>query len=293
MNWFLLATCSALLSASAAIIQKKALFRLHALEFSFLVSIVIFLLSLFVIPLVDITSISSETLIIIIAKSILGGLAFLLVMMSLEHNQISSALPLLGTTPAVTALLAIPILGESLQQWEWLGIGLMVAGTYMLEKRPEQMIFQPFKNIILQKNHVFIFGAVGLFAISSIADKLLLDNYKTNPLIILFYQHLIYCLMFGSMVFIRRMSLPDLMHKGTNQFLFILAIAFLTIAYRFTQLGAAQLAPIALVLAIKRTSILYASFFGGKLFYDERLPQKLIGSALIIASGFLILRNVG
>jgi drug/metabolite transporter (DMT)-like permease len=231
-------------------------------------------------------------LIILIGKSILGGLAFLLVMMSLEHNQISSALPLLGTTPAVTALLALPILGESLQHWEWLGIGLMVAGTYMLEKRPAQRIFQPFKNVLFSSNHYYIFGAVGLFAVSSIADKLLLSGYKTDPLIILFYQHLVYCLIFGLLVFIRRMSFRDFMHKGQKQLPLILIIALLTVAYRFTQLGATQLAPVALVLAVKRTSLLYASFFGGKLFSDDRLPQKLIGGALIIASGFIILRNV-
>jgi len=131
-----------------------------------------------------------------------------------------------------------------------------------------------------------------LFAVSSIADKLLLSGYKINPLIILFYQHLIYCLIFGSLVFIRRMSFRDLLHKGRNQFSLILLIALLTVAYRFTQLGATRLAPVALVLAVKRTSILYASFFGGKLFSDDRLPQKLIGGGLIIASGFIILRNV-
>jgi drug/metabolite transporter (DMT)-like permease len=231
-------------------------------------------------------------LIILIGKSILGGLAFLLVMMSLEHNQISTALPLLGTTPAVTALLALPILGESLQHWEWLGIGMMVAGTYMLEKRPTQKVFRSFHEFFVSKNHHYIFGAVGLFAVSSIADKLLLSGYKIDPLIILFYQHLIYCLIFSSLVFIRRMSFRDLLHKGQNQFPFILLIAFLTIAYRFTQLGATQLAPVALVLAVKRTSILYASFFGGKLFSDERLPQKILAGLLIIASGFLILRNI-
>jgi EamA-like transporter family. len=231
-------------------------------------------------------------LIILIGKSILGGFAFLLVMMSLEHNQISSALPLLGTTPAVTALLALPILGESLQHWEWLGIGLMVAGTYMLEKRPAQKILQPFKDVIFSSNHYYIFGAVGLFAISSIADKLLLSGYKTDPLIILLYQHLIYCLIFSSLIFIRRISFKDLIHNGQNQLPLILIIALLTIAYRFTQLGATRLAPVTMVLAVKRTSILYASFFGGRLFSDDRLPQKLIGGALIIASGFIILRNV-
>jgi len=253
MNWFLLASCSAILSATAAITQKKVLFQLNALEFSFLVSIIILICSLFVPFSVDVTTISSTTLIVLIGKSILGGLAFLLVMMSLEHNQISSALPLLGTTPAVTALLAVPLLGESLQHWEWLGIGLMVAGTYMLEKRPAQRIFQPFKDVLFSSNHYYIFGAVGLFAISSIADKFLLSSYKIDPLIILFYQHLIYCLIFGSLVFIRRISFRDLLHKGQNQFPFILLIALLTIAYRFTQLGATRLAPVALVLAVKRT----------------------------------------
>jgi drug/metabolite transporter (DMT)-like permease len=292
MNWFLLASCSAFLSATAAIMQKKVLFRLTALEFSFLVSSVILFFSLFVPFSVDVTSVSSTTLIILIGKSILGGLAFLLVMMSLEHNQISSALPLLGTTPAATALLALPLLGESLQQWEWFGIGLMVAGTYMLEKQPAQKILQPLRNVFFQSTHYYIFGAIGLFAISSIADKSLLSTYKINPLIILFYQHLIYCLIFGSFLFIRNMSFRSVLQKGRNQLPFILLIALLTIAYRFTQLGAAQLAPIALVLAVKRTSILYASFFGGKLFSDDRLPQKIIGGALIIASGFIILRNV-
>jgi len=292
MNWFLLASFSALLSAAAAIIQKKILFRLHALEFSFLVSSGILVLSFIVLFFVDVTSVSFESLTIIIVKSILSGIAFLLVMMSLEYNQISSALPLLGTTPAVTALLALPVLGETLQYSEWFGIGLMVAGTYMLEKRPAQKIFQPFKNLFLKSSYFYIFAAVGLFAVSSIADTSLLSNYKTDPLIILFYQHIIYCLIFGLLIFVRRMSFKEIFQNGKNQSLFILLVAFLTVAYRFTQLGAALLAPIALVLAVKRTSILYASFFGGKIFSDERLMQKLIGSALIIASGFIILRNV-
>ena len=68
-------------------------------------------------------------------------------------------------------------------------------------------------------------------------------------------------------------------------------MAFLTIAYRFTQLEATKFAPVALVLAVKRTSILYASFFGGKIFSDERLAQKLIGGALIVGAGFIILQK--
>jgi drug/metabolite transporter (DMT)-like permease len=293
MYWFTLASCSALLSAAAAVIQKKVLFQLNALEFSFLVSVIILIFSSFIPFSMDVTSITSSTLMIIVGKSILGGFAFLFVMMSLEHNQISTALPILGMTPAATALAALLTLGESLHRWEWLGIGMMMAGTYFLEKRPAQKILQPFTEALRSKNHYYMYSALGLFAISSVFDKLLVSGYKTDPLVVLFYQHIVYCAMFGSLMFIRKQSFQAVLQKGTQQLPFIVTVAFLTIAYRFTQLEATKFAPVALVLAVKRTSILYASFFGGKIFSDEHLALKLIGGALIVSAGFIILRNVG
>ena len=293
MFWFTLATCSALLSAAAAVIQKKVLFRVNALEFSFLVSAVILIFSSFIPFSMDVTSITPSTLMIIVGKSILGGAAFLFVMMSLEHNQISTALPILGMTPAVTAVAALLILGESLHNWEWLGIGMMMAGTYFLEKHPDQKIFQPFKEILHSKDHYYMYGALGLFAVSSVFDKLLVSGYRTDPLVVLFYQHIVYCAMFGSLLLIRKQSFRAAVQKGISQLPFVVTVAFLTVAYRFTQLEATKFAPVALVLAVKRTSILFASFYGGKIFSDERLAQKLIAGALIVGAGFIILRNVG
>jgi len=293
MIWFAFGTCSAVLSAASAIIQKKILFRLTALEFSFLVSAAILMGSLFVPFSVDVASIPSTTLMILLGKSVLGGTAFLLVMMSLERNQISIALPLLGLTPGVTALLALVLLRESLRPAEWAGIVLMMAGTYTLEMRPGQNILQPFKSIFSNRNFYFIYGAVGLFAISSVADRLLVSNYRIDPLVILFYQHIVYCALFGVKLLLRRYSFSTLVEKGKGQLPFILVAALLTIGYRFTQLEATKLAPVALVLAVKRTSILYATFFGGRMFSDDRLSVRLLAGFLIVIAGFLILRNVG
>ena len=293
MSWILLASISALLSAAAAITQKKVLFRLNAIEFSFAVSVLIVFFSLFIPWIVDIRSISLQTLFIISAKSVLGGFAYLLVMISLERNQISTALPLLGITPAVTALLAFPLLGESLMPWEWIGIALIIAGTYLLERTPAQGNSSSSTKNILSQNHFPIYGAISLFALSSIADKFLVSSNKTDPLIVLFYQHLIYCVLFG-VLFVRNRSSFD-RKGGLNKSTVLLIIlgAVLTIGYRFSQLQATKLAPVALVLAVKRTSILYASFLGGKLFSEERLLVKLFGAILIVAAGFIILRNVG
>ncbi len=293
MFWFTLATCSALLSATSAVLQKKILFRLNALEFSFSVSLSIVFVTLFIPFFIDVNSIQPLTLSIIIGKSILGASAFLLVMLSLQHNQISSALPLLGLTPAVTALLSFFILGEGLQQSEWFGVGLMIAGAYVLERKPSDKFFQPINVIIKSKKYYYIYGAVVLFAVSSVFDRMLVHTMKVNPFVILFYQHIVYVLFFSSILMLRNVSFKIVIQKSTEQLPLIITVAILTLAYRFTQLEATKLAPVALVLAVKRTSILYASFFGGKLFSEDRLTLKLVGALLIVAAGFIILRNVG
>lgn len=293
MFWFILATCSALLSATSAVMQKKILFRLNALEFSFSVSVSIFVITSFIPFFVNVGSIPFSALSIILGKSLLGASAFLLVMLSLQHNQISSALPLLGLTPAATAILSFIILGEGLKEVEWLGIGLMIAGAYLLERKPSAAFFQPVNQIIKSKNYYYIFGAVGLFAVSSVFDRLLVYGMKIDILLVLFYQHIVYVLFFSVLLLIRRFSLKAVIIKSRDQLPLIITVAVFTLVYRFTQLEATKLAPVALVLAVKRTSILYASLFGGKLFSEDRLKIKLLGAVLIVAAGFIILRNVG
>ena len=292
MVWFILASSSAVLSAAAAIIQKKVLLRAHALEFSFLVSLIIMVLSMYVPLTMDITALPQSTLLIILGKSVLGGVAFLLVMMALEREQISSVLPLLGLTPAVTALISFLATGEVLKGWEWIGIGLVVAGTYLLERRPAGNSFSSLSVPRFPTSHYYILGALGLFAVSSVADKLLVTGYKTDPRVVLVYQHIVYCFIFGALLVVRRVPARLVLQKGREHWPFLVAIGVLTIAYRFTQLEATKDAPVALVLAVKRTSILYASLLGGKLFSDDRLGVRLAGASLIVASGFVILRNV-
>jgi drug/metabolite transporter (DMT)-like permease len=293
MLWFALALSSALLSAAAAVMQKQTLYRLSALEFSFLVSIIILVLSSFVPLTADVTSLPASTMMIVIGKSIIGGIAFLLVMTALERNQISTALPLLGLTPAAAALLSLLAAGESLQPWEWAGIGMMTAGTYIVEKRPAQAFWAPFREAFASRSRLSIVGALVLFACSSVLDKTLVSGYRTPPLVVLFYQHIVYCGLFGVFLLARRASFPALARKGIGQLPLLAAVALVSLAYRFTQLEATKLAPVALVLAVKRTSILYASFYGGRIFSEERLTLKLLGGALIVGGGFVILRNVG
>ena len=285
MTWFLIATCSALLSASAAVMQKKVLRDLSPLEFSFLVSGIIFLFSAATFFTTEPFSVPPETIAVIIGKSVLGGVAFLCVMTALAKGPISGVLPLLGLTPAVTALFSLLLTGESLLLREWGGIFLMIAGTTILEAGGRE-------KGILAKRHLLIGAALCLFAVSSVIDRMLVTGFRADPGVVLFYQHAVYCILFGALFLLRRKSFRGLAAGGMAHLPLLLGIAIATLGYRWTQLEAMTLAPAALVLAVKRTSILYASAYGGKFFREEGLGTRLLGAALIIGAGFMILRNV-
>ena len=293
MSWFLLATISALLSAGAAVLQKKSLITTGALPFAFVLSLLIMVLSAVLLPGIDVIAVSPEVLLLLVGKSIISGTAFLLVMMSLERGQISTVLPLLGLTPAVTALLSLVLTGEMMRGAEWLGLGLMMTGLFLLEWTPgtKAGMFERTRTTLTARRAIIL--ALVLFAVSSVADKLLVSAHRTDPRVVLVYQHVIFCLLFGVMLLVRRVPGTLVLAQAQKQLPLILVIAVLTIAYRFTQLEATKDAPVALVLAVKRTSILYASLLGGKIFADDRLPVRLAGAALIVAAGFIILRNVG
>ncbi|MEO8232143.1 MAG: hypothetical protein ABI638_07655, partial [Ignavibacteriota bacterium] len=63
------------------------------------------------------------------------------------------------------------------------------------------------------------------------------------------------------------------------------------IGYRYTQIVAVSLASVALVLAIKRTSVFWATVIGGKLFNDKDLLKRSLAAVLIIIGAILILRE--
>ena len=62
----------------------------------------------------------------------------------------------------------------------------------------------------------------------------------------------------------------------------------LTIIYRYTQIEAVKIAPVALVLAVKRISIFFAAVIGGKIFKEHNLWIRAAAAAVIIIGTLLI-----
>lgn len=292
MTWFFVALTSAFLSAFAAIIQKKVLFNLGALEFSFLLSLVNLLFSIPFFFFIDYTTINTLNLSILFAKSIIGVGAFFCVMISLKNLEISNALPLLALTPGFVAIFAFILLGESLKMVEVLGLIFLIAGTFILESKNFKELFFPFSVFLKSKYHRFIILALLLFTASSILDKLLLIKLNLSPISLTAFQHIYFAIMFSILyIFFRNKEEAAPVGIKKNNFGWIALISILTIGYRYTQMVAVSLASVALVLAIKRTSVFWATVIGGKLFNDKDLLKRSFAAILIVIGAILILRE--
>jgi drug/metabolite transporter (DMT)-like permease len=292
MTWFFLALLSAFLSAFAAITQKKVLFKLGALEFSFLLSVINLLFSIPFFFFIDYQTINSTNLTILFIKSLIGVGAFYCVMVSLKNLDISNALPLLALTPGFVALFAFILLGESLKPVEIIGLFFLIAGTFILESKNFKELFIPFSIFIKSQYHRYIILALLLFTASSIMDKFLLIKLNLSPISLTAFQHIYFALLFSIIYFFfRGKEKTASIDIKKNHLGWIALISIITVGYRYTQIVAVSLASVALVLAIKRTSVFWATVIGGKLFNDKDLLKRSIAAVLILVGAILILRE--
>ncbi len=291
MNWFLLAFISALFSAAAAVYEKKTLFKLDALDFSFIVSFATLLFTLPFFLELQYSLLFRVEILILFIKTIFGAAAFLCVMKAIKNLEISEALPLLALTPGFVAVAGVVFINDSLGLTEWAAVLLMLSGAYILEmKKGKRKLTDPFKTLSNFSKYAYVFLALALFTVSSVLDRLLLKDFLLPPYTFTALQQLFYAVIFAIIFFIKQGN-PLKTVKGLDRqtFYLITAIAVLTVIYRYTQIEATKLAPAALVLSVKRLSVLFAVILGGKLFRDENLKVRIAAVVIILAGTTLLI----
>lgn len=289
MTWYSLALISAFFSAAAAFFEKKTLFREKALEFSIVLALFNVALSLPFLPTINFSALSSITLAVLYGKTILGMLSFLCVMHGLKNLEISGALPLLVLTPGIVAFAAFVLLGEALGRYEIVGLLFLLIGTYVLQILHGKDLLAPFKIFYNSRGHRYIVGALLLFTITSILDKILLKRYNLPPAAFLVFQHLFLALNFVLAGWMHRRKSFDLRPVFQRSWLPILLVSVFTICYRYSQIEAVKLGSVALVLALKRVSVFFAVVLGGSYFRDHFLLRKTIATCIMLVGAALVI----
>jgi len=288
MQWYLLAIISALFSASAAILEKKILFKQKALSFSALLAIFNLIIAIPFFFFTDLSVLTMVSLLVLLFKSFLGALAFLCVMLGIKNLDLSKALPLLVLTPGLVAIGGFIFLQEALTLLEVVGMVLLLIGVYILQLKSNQKLFTPFRAYVRAKGNYYIAFALILFTVTSLLDKALLKNFNLPVNAFIGFQHLFLAIIFlAFLLFTGRTR--ELKSTFKYSWLAILTLAFVTIIYRYAQISAVKEAPVALVLSLKRISVFFAVLIGGKLFKEKHLLVRLIATAVMIAGAILII----
>jgi uncharacterized membrane protein len=102
---------------------------------------------------------------------------------------------------------------------------------------------------------------------------------------------LIYFALFFSVLFFlfRRKEQTTSVKIKKDNLGWIALISILTIGYCYTQMVAVNLGSVALVLALKRTSLFWTTIIGGKIFKDKYLLKRSFAALLIIIGAILIM----
>lgn len=290
MNWFVLSFISAIFSAAGAITEKKSLLNFDPLRFSFWSS---FSTLIFTIPFFFFAVYppnAATSLNFLFFKTILNAGAFYCIMISIKNLEISEALPLLALSPGFIAVFGVLLIGDHLSLRQWSGVLLMLSGTYVLElKKGNNHFFDPIKNLFTGGKYNYIIIALFLFTATSLIDRVLLKDYKLPPYTFMAYQQLFFVVIFGlALIIWRKRNKAAENGIDRNLIILLILVGVFTLIYRYTQIEAVKLAPVALVISVKRLSILFAIIAGGSIFKEDNLYRRLAAAILIVAGTALL-----
>lgn len=295
MPWYLFGFSAAMFAATAAVIEKWLLTRMNVWQMSAWFSLITALL---VIPILltfkgSLSSLSGVLWGIILLKAILEAVQFVSVMTGIQRLGISTTIPLMALSPGFVALGGTLLIGDALIPMQWGGLLLMVAGMYMIQLEGDSVWWRPLVRLFVDRNQWVILLALAASVAVALMDKSILSSYKIPPQIFITVQQWYLAGLFLLLMAIRktyRTEEPILWNR--NLFLGLIALAAVTVGYRYLQMRGVMLAPVALVLAVRRTSVVMASLVGGSLFHEKGFIRRSIAAAILAVGAILLSQAV-
>ena len=288
MTWITFSLICSLFISISALLQKKILFREHAIEFCFVVALYNVVITAPFLINADFSNFRLFPVVLIILSGVLSATSFLLSAKAVRHMEVSVASPLFASVPVITALLAFFILGERLSYVQNIGIGLVAIGCYLIQVQPGREHKQEWRALFGSKYLHFLMMAALIYGTTSILDRVILSWSGIEPLV---YVPLLNIVILATTVIIIKVFYVDksIIPRGfDNHSLWILAVALLTIGYRFAQMEALQTGYTGLVIAIKYSSVLLTTIIGVELFKEGGLFRKIFASFVILAGVILV-----
>lgn len=288
MIWLTFAILCALFAAGCTLVEKRTLFKQHAMEFSATLALINLVFTIPIFFIIDYSKIDLVPVLIIIVAATMASVAFLFVAKCIRHTEVSSSAPLFALGPGIIAILAFLILGEKLTPLQIGGLVLLVLGSYVLETKPHHNLLEPIKVFRKSRYIHFMLLALLIYGFTAIADRYVFTHYPIQPMAYLAIAHIVLAIDFVIMMTIFHDGFMGIVRGARKAGIWIIAMSIALITARLMYMYAIKMAYVGLVAAIKRTSVFFAVVLGGEFFHENNVLRKAIASMIMIGGAVLI-----
>jgi drug/metabolite transporter (DMT)-like permease len=213
----------------------------------------------------------------------LEACALILYMKALQISPLSLTIPFLSFTPAFTVLTSFVLLGEKPEASGIAGICLLVLGAYLLNVQTSgKGILQPLRAILLERGSLLMMLVAFIYSITSALGKVAIHH--SSPLFMgVFYLPLISLALLPFAV--RRGMRFSTLRSGGPLFLLIGVSQALMALCHFKAMSVIL---VSYMISVKRSSVLLSVIYGGVLFREAHLKERLAASLLMVLGVALI-----
>lgn len=289
LPWYVFALIGAFFVAISAVVEKKILIHDEPLHFSGSVVTVGAILSLPFLFFVEWNRIPTESFIFLYAISFISTVSFSLTSFSMRRLEAGELSSIMALVPAVTALLAYLVLGESLSSKGIFGIGLIVVGLLILEFPRLRAEMRSKKN----KTQLLYVGlalcAVTLYGVGSLMDRYALTQYSIRPFDYIVVTQTAMLGNFFILSLLRGKKDKLLSSSFSRQPLKVTGVAALLFLSRFFHATAISMTYVALANALKRTSVIFTIILAGSVLKERGIWHKLFAATIIIVGALALI----
>ena len=240
------------------------------------------------VPWAEVFSVSSDYLLVAAGIAIPGVVALVFLSKATKEGEISEVAPLMCLIPALTALTAPIVTGESVSAIGWLGIIVVLVGGYLLKLDDHRQPWKPFQALGREKAVRYLGVTISIAVLTVNFQKLLV--LESSPKSYLFFH----------LLFLTALSLPLALSqgkiKGANLFRQLEAHFGWFVILGLVSLGSslslmtafAMGAPVAYVLSIKRISIVFIAIIGVISLRESFRKPKMFGVVFMVAGGMIL-----
>lgn len=217
-------------------------------------------------------------------SGLLNVVTAILYMKAIKQSDLSLSVPMLTFTPLFLLITSPFILGEYPTMFGLFGICLIVGGSYILNVRCcRRGIFSPFRTLLKEQGPRLMLMVAFIWSVTANFDKVGIRNSSVSFWIVAVN-------IFGALAMV-----PLVMFKGRanirtvgERWPSLLSIGFINALKFIAQMSAIQIALVAYVISIKRTSAILGVMFGYLFFKEKGIRERLLGTVVMLLGVLLI-----